>query len=114
MDNTFEAHCSYLEDKYLEDNAKFHQGDTVYFQYTYTKENQHKLGVSIGIVTDRFLTKREVNRGDKSYVTHDITYKVVHPRGITKVNECNCTSVSEYIFREYLKHSQPKTDKDAR
>lgn len=104
MDNIEENAYQALEDKYLEDNAKFKKGDIVYYEYSYTKNNQQKLGVSIGIITDRQLSKRTVSRGDKSYVTHDIVYNIIHPRGTIVVTECKCTSVSAYIYREYLKN----------
>ena len=105
MDNPEEVAYQVLETKYVMDNAKFKQGSVVYFEYVVKDNNQQRLKTSIGIVTEISLRKRIVNKENYSYITHDIVYNIISPKGtFTSISECKICSASEYIFREYLKN----------
>lgn len=108
MDNSEEVAYQVLEDKYLCDNAKFKQSSVVYFEHVVHKDNQQRIKLSVGIVTEINLRKRMVDRGEHSYVTHDIVYDIISPKGLYKsVGECKIMSASSFIYREYLKN-QPR------
>lgn len=103
MDNPEEVAYQVLETKYVIDNAKFKQGSVVYFEHTIGQ----RVKTSVGIVTEVLLRKRTVSRRKKSYITHDIVYNIVSPKGtFTSISECKICSASEYIFREYLKNQR--------
>ena len=105
MDNHEEVAYQVLETKYIIDNAKFKQGSVVYFEYVVKDNNQQRLKTSIGIVTEVCLRKRTVDKENYSYITHDIVYNIVSPKGtFENITECKITSASEFIFREYLKN----------
>lgn len=101
MDNREEVAYQVLETKYVIDNAKFKQGSVVYFEHTVGQ----RVKTSVGIVTEVLLRKRTVSRRKKSYITYDIAYNIVSPKGtFENITECKITSASEFIFREYLKN----------
>ena len=103
MDNPEDVAYQVLETKYVMDNAKFKQGAVVYFEHTAGQ----RVKTSVGIVTEILLRKRNVERINKSYVTHDITYNIISPKGtFENISECKMTSASEFIFREYLKNKK--------
>ena len=104
MDNVADIEYQIIEEKYLNDVAKFNKGDVVYYEYTYTKNNQQKLGLSVGIVHERLLLRTPIVRNGKHDSIMVIGYKIINPRGIVTITEPKITSASEYIFREYLKH----------
>ena len=105
MDNPEEIAYRVLEHVYIINNAKFKQGSVVYFEYVFKDNNQQKLKTSVGIVTEISLRKRTVDKENYSYITHDIVYNIVSPKGtFENITECKITSASEFIFREYLKN----------
>lgn len=104
MDNAADIEYQIIEEKYLNDVAKFNKGDVVYYEYTYTKNNQQRIGLSIGIIHERLLLRTPVVRKDKQESIMVIGYKIINPKGIITITEPKITSASEYIFREYLKN----------
>lgn len=104
MDNKTDIEYQIIEEHYLNDTAKFNKGDVVYFEYSYTKDNQQRLGMSIGIVHERLILHIHIVRNGKHDSIMVIGYKIINPKGIITVTEPKVTSASEYIFREYLKN----------
>lgn len=107
MDNLADIEYQIIEEKYLNDNAKFNKGDVVYYEYVYNKNNQQKLGLSIGIAHERLLLRNPIVRNGKPDSIMVVGYRIINPRGIITITEPKITSASEYIFREYLKHKKP-------
>lgn len=105
MDDNYDVTYDALLEKYLADTAKFNKGDVVYFEYSYTKDNQQKLATSVGIITRRYLVKVERIRNKKPYAFYSVRYDIAYPYGTAKdISHGHICSASEYIFREYMKN----------
>lgn len=104
MDNFDEIIFNGLLDRYIEEQSKFEKGQVVYMEYIYQYNNQIKLGVCIGIITNVSVTKVERTVGNNKYIDYPIVYGVTHANGVSyNVSECKLYSVTEHILKERLK-----------
>lgn len=118
MDNFDSFIFDGLLDRYIEEQAKFKKGQVVYMEYTYQYNNQTKLGVCVGIVTEVGITKVERTVGNNKhikYIDYPIVYTVTHAKGVSRcVSEYKLGSVAEHILKERLKrdgkNNEPATN----
>ena len=116
MDNPEELYYQSLEDQYLQECAKFSEGDVVYFEH----KNEQDITTCMGTVTDKsiktsvgIIVDKAVKKIVKSTTNGEtrlsiICYDIVTPKGLFEsISECKITSASKFIFREYLK-KQPR------
>lgn len=104
MDNINELIVDGLLDRYINENAKFHEGQVVYMEYTYKYHNQTRLDICVGIVTYVGCTKVERTVGNQTYIDFPIVYTVIHAKGASyNVSECKLGSVTEHILKERIK-----------
>ena len=99
MDDRTDIDYSIIEEKFLNDTAKYNIGDVVYY------ENDEHI-MSIGIVHERLIVRKPVIRNNKHNELILVGYRIVHPKGIVLVTEPFLTSASQYIFREYLNNKK--------
>lgn len=100
MDNNVDIEYSIIEEKYINDCAKYNIGDVVYYE-----NNNHEM--SIGIIHERLIVRKPIIRNKTKDKLIVIGYKIIHPKGVVLITEPFVTSASQYIFREYLNHKQP-------
>lgn len=112
MDTIEDLMYDELIDRYIKENAKFHEGQVVYFEYTEKIENQTKISLVVGIVTYVSCTKTTRVIGNKTYIEYPITYTVIHAKGISdNVFECKLGSVTEHILKSRLNRQQTEQHK---
>lgn len=99
MDDRTDIDYSIIEEKFLNDTAKYNVGDVVYY------ENDEHI-MSIGIVHERLIVQKPVIRNNKHSELILVGYRIVHPKGIVLVTEPFITSASKFIFREYLRNNK--------
>lgn len=100
MDNNVDIEYSIIEEKYINDCAKYNIGDVVYYE-----NDNHEM--SIGIIHERLIVRKPIIRNKTKDKLIVIGYKIIHPKGVVLITEPFVTSASQYIFREYLNHKQP-------
>ena len=100
MDNPEELVYQLIEENYLKDVARFNKGDIVYY-----KPYVNSTEMSIGIVHEVKLMRSPVIRNGKEDSIMVIRYDILNPKGIINIPENRMCSASEWIFREFLKHS---------
>lgn len=100
MDNNVDIEYSIIEEKYINDCAKYNVGDVVYYE-----NDNHEM--SIGIIHERLIVRKPIIRNKTKDKLIVIGYKIIHPKGVILITEPFVTSASQYIFREYLNHKQP-------
>lgn len=100
MDNNVDIEYSIIEEKYINDCAKYNVGDVVYYE-----NNKHEM--IIGIIHERLIVRKPIIRNKNKDKLIVIGYKILHPKGVVLITEPFVTSASQYIFREYLNHKQP-------
>lgn len=106
MDSITDLVYDGLLDRYIKENAKFHENQVVYMEYSYEYHNQIRLGICVGIVTYVGCTKVQRTIGNQTYVDYPITYTVIHAKGVTcNVSEHKLGSVSEHILKERLRRA---------
>ena len=97
MDDRTDIEYSIIEEKYINDCARYNIGDVVYYE-----NDEHTM--TIGIIHERLLVRKPIIRNKKNDELIVIAYKIINPKGIVLITEPHITSASQYIFREYLKH----------
>lgn len=116
MDNPEEVYYQSLEDQYLQECAKFSEGDVVYFEHKNEQDITTCMGTvtdksiktSVGIVVDRSIKKISRPDSKNNDYLSIICYDILTPKGLFEsISECKITSASKFIFREYLK-KQPR------
>ena len=99
MDNRADIEYSIIEEKFLNDTAKYNVGDVVYY------ENDNHI-MTIGIIHERLIVRKPIIRNNKSEDLIVVGYRIIHPKGVVLVTEPHITSASQYIFREYLNNNK--------
>lgn len=99
MDDRADIDYSIIEEKFLNDTAKYNVGDVVYY------ENDEHI-MSIGIVHERLIVRKPVIRNNKTEDLIVVGYRIIHPKGVVLITEPYITSASQYIFREYLNNNR--------
>lgn len=99
MDNPEEVYYNDLEEQYLIKNAKFKVGDIVYFE----SKVDDKYRMCVGVITKYGIKTYIRNNSKGEYKFTAIVYDIVTPTELCEsISECNLTSASEFIYREYI------------
>lgn len=99
MDNPEEVYYNDLEEQYLAENAKFKAGDVVYFEHKVDDKHRMCLGVITKYGIKNYI--RHTSKGEYKFT--GIVYDIVTPTELCEsISECNITSASEFIYREYI------------
>lgn len=99
MDDRADIDYSIIEEKFINDTAKYKVGDVVYYE-----NDEHTM--TIGIVHERLIVRKPIIRNKQPAELILVGYRIVHPKGIVLVTEPYITSASQYIFRQYLNNQK--------
>lgn len=99
MDNPEEVYYNDLEEQYLKKCAKFKVGDVVYFEHMVGD----KYRMCVGVITKYGIKNYIRNTSNGEYKFTGIVYDIVTPTELCEsISECQMTSASEYIHREFI------------
>ena len=99
MDNPEEVYYNDLEEQYLKECAKFKVGDIVYFEHMVG--DKHRM--CVGVITKYGIKTYIRNTSSGEYKFTGIVYDIITPTELCEsISECNLTSASEYIHREFI------------
>ena len=99
MDDRTDIEYSIIEEKFINDTAKYNVGDVVYYE-----NDDHTMNV--GIIHERLIVRKPIIRSRRHDNLIVVGYRIIHPKGLVLITEPFLTSASRYIFREYLKNNK--------
>ena len=102
MDNPEEVYYNDLEEQYLKEYSKFDVDDVVCFEHKVNDKNV----ITVGIVLKRGVKTFIKSNTKKESRFTAIVYDIITPTELCKaVSECKITSVSKYIYSQYISNT---------